>query len=150
MSRPPRHENFGTLYFYTKKGDIQECVLGSKDGCSVQLEAGEFFYDLGSVFAPVKCRECESVQIAYFHKATCMTNDRPLSSYEDHMDFATEFECEKCGKKISLNLFAVWYNNVVNFFKHNVLNCSLVRVDDMGRFFSGLQRERLQAIVPPQ
>ncbi len=150
MTRLPGRDSTGTLYFSRKGGKITECTLGSGFGCTVPLEAGEFFYDLEAVFAPVRCHRCDSFQIAYFSKATCMANDDMLSDYEDHMDFASDFECADCGTSISLNLFATWYNNVVNFYKHNVENCRLISVRNTDRIFSSLRKGSARPVAPPQ
>lgn len=150
MTKRLTRESSGTLYFFTKKGKLQECNLGSNKGCTVPFEAGEFFYNLRAVFARVKCHACDTPQIAYFEKATCTTFDELLSEYEDHMDFATEFECTECGAELKLNLFATWYNNNVNFFKHDTKNCSLIRMSDTDSIFNYVSRDDLDSIKPIQ
>lgn len=142
MASRKNFKNNGTLYFSTRRGDLQECTIGSNRGCIVPMEAGEFFYAVDNVFTPVKCNACESFQLAYLEESSCMTADETLTDYEDHMDFKSVFECANCGRPISINLFATWYNNKVKFFNHRSENCRLIEFKNTDQLLSKMRERR--------
>lgn len=138
----------GSLYLSTKDGMIKECQLGSGGGCSVPLEAGEFFYHVQKVYALVKCNSCKSFQIAYFDKSTCKEGYEKFIDYEDHMDFVSKTNCNQCGNHMSVHLFAVWYNGKVDFFKHHVKNCSLMELKGADKILKSLLKDRISPSTP--
>lgn len=116
-----------TVNLVTKSGKNLTLNFDREHSIQVELEAGEFFYDISHAIASVKCKNCDSSGQIKLEECSCQTDEWGLADYEDCVVYGAKFECHDCGTELCVQVLATWYNNHVRLSGHRTINCNLIK-----------------------
>lgn len=116
-----------SIHLVTKSGKEITLNIDRENSIQVELEAGEFFYDISHAIASVKCKNCDSAKRVELEECTCLTEEWGLADYEDCVVYGSRFECPDCGTELCVRVLATWYNNHVRLSGHRTINCNLIK-----------------------
>lgn len=110
----------------TDDGQILALPLDSKDILEVQLEAGEFFYEVNNLMCSVRCDTCGQVEEQKLTARGCLTEEWDLEPWADCETFMIRTNCSSCGSPIQADIALSWYNYEVRFVSQRTENCTVV------------------------